>query len=119
MKFFSEAENQRQEKRVSAGFPVRISIGSQITLQGVLKDISLKSAFINIKSNIFIKTNDEVGFAIQFSKDASDVIEGTACVSRIVIGEGLAIYFIKMDKVSLNHLKDLLQTLENHQTGSA
>jgi len=101
--------DQRRDPRVNSEFPVRISIGSQITVQGYLKDLSLNSAFIRIKNNIFLKTGDELGFAIQASPEDTDaLVEGVARISRIVPGEGLAIYFAKIDDNSLKHLKKLL-----------
>ena len=98
-------------RRCSAGpIPARISIGSQLTLNGQLKDLSLKSAFIRIKNNVYFQLNDEVGFAIQRSIDnVEDVIEGVARISRISVGEGLAIYFTRMEESSLKRLKDLLK----------
>jgi hypothetical protein len=100
---------QRRDPRISSEFPVRISIGSQITVQGYLKDLSLNSAFIRIKNNIFVKAGDDLGFAIQASPDDADaLVEGTARISRIVPGEGLAIYFSKMSDNSLKNLKKLL-----------
>lgn len=105
-------KEQRRDPRVISEFPVMISVGSQITVQGHLKDLSLNSAFIKIKNNIFLKSGDEVGFAIQSSpSDADALIEGLACISRIVPGEGFAIYFSKIDEASLKYLKKLLPKL--------
>ena len=101
---------QRQELRVRSELPALISIGSQLTLQGQLKDLSLKSAFICIRSSVFWKINDEIGVAIQYiPKDNTTIIEGMARISRIVPGEGLAVYFTRMDDRSLGRLKDFLQ----------
>ena len=109
---FNPTENreQRRDPRVNLEFSVRISVGSQITVQGYLKDLSLNSAFITIKNNIFLKTGDEVGFVIQSSpQDAEILMEGLARISRIVPGEGFAIYFSNMDDSSLKNLKKFLQ----------
>lgn len=101
--------NQRRDSRVSSELPASISIGSQLTLQGQLKDLSLKSAFIRIKHSVYVQLNDEIGFAIQASLGkVEDVIEGKARISRIAGGEGLAIYFTQMEEVSLKRLKELL-----------
>ena len=101
---------QRRELRVGSELLARISIGSQLTIQGKLKDLSIKSAFITIKASIYLQLNDEVGFAIQVSPDnVSDVIQGLARISRIVPGEGLAIYFTRMDAKSEARLKDHLK----------
>ncbi|MBF0503878.1 MAG: PilZ domain-containing protein [Candidatus Omnitrophica bacterium] len=108
---FNPIENyeQRKDPRVSLEFPVRISVGSQITVQGHLKDLSLNSAFIKIKNNIFLKTGDEVGFAILSSPNDTDALmQGSAHISRFVPGEGFAIYFSKMDDASQKYLKKLL-----------
>ena len=46
-------------------FPATISVGSQLTVKGQLKDLSLNSAFIKIKNNIYLNINDEIGITIQ------------------------------------------------------
>ncbi len=100
---------QRQEKRVTSDIPVHISIGSQLTLLGKLKDISSKSAFIVIKASVYLKLNDEIGFSIQCPGSAGHVIEGLARISRIAGGEGFAFYFTKMNHSSEARLKAILK----------
>ncbi len=99
---------QRHEKRVNHEIPVQISIGTQLTLQGKLKDITSKSAFIIIKASVYLKLNDEIGFAILCPGKAGNVIEGQARISRIAGGEGFAFYFTKMSPSSEAHLKTIL-----------
>jgi hypothetical protein len=107
---FIRTNDQRKDSRVDLDLPAQISIGSQLTLQGKLKDLSLKSAFVVMKNSVYLKTNDEVGFAIQVSPgNPADVIEGLARVSRIAVGEGLAIYFTKMDGPSEARLRELFK----------
>ena len=102
--------DQRGQPRVNVEFPVTISVGSQLTVKGHLKDISLNSAFIRIKNNIYLNINDEIGIAIQSSADdAKIVVQGQARISRIVPGEGLAVYFTKIDDASSNYIKKVLQ----------
>ena len=106
----TENNDQRREPRVSTEFIIMIRIGSQISVRGQLKDISLSSAFIKIKSSVFLKTGDEVRFAIQSSPDdAAPLMQGLAHISRIEPGEGFAIYFSKMDDASLKYLKEFLK----------
>jgi c-di-GMP-binding flagellar brake protein YcgR len=101
---------QRQDLRIDLELPVEISVGSQLTLHGTLKDVSQKSAFITMKSSVYLQTNDEVGFAIQLDPDDdTQLIEGMARISRIAVGEGMAIYFTKMDDASTGRLKGLLK----------
>jgi hypothetical protein len=100
---------QRQETRVGVELPARISLGPEIFLQGQLKDLSLKSAFIALKSKLYLQPNDEISFAIFRSQDEADVIQGLARISRIVVGEGLAIYFTKLDDASIGRLRELLK----------
>lgn len=101
--------NQRQSQRHSFQFPVEINIGSQITLQGRLKDLSLKSAFITVKSNIYMQPHDELNFTIQCAlNDGDKCVQGAARVSRIAVGEGIAIYFTELDETSSNRLKQLV-----------
>ena len=110
MVYSTAYRDQRQELRITSELPATVSIGSQVTLQGQLKDLSLKSAFIRLKTSIFLQPQDEIVVAIQRSSSSvDDVIQGLARISRIVAGEGLAIYFTKMDDTSLVRLKELLQ----------
>jgi hypothetical protein len=104
------SKDKRGQLRVEAELPVAISVGSQLTVLGQLKDISLNSAFIRIKGSVYLNMNDEIGIAIQSSpEDASIQIQGLARISRIVPGEGIAVYFTKIDDVSLKCIKKLLQ----------
>ena len=105
--------DQRGQPRVIVEFPATISVGSQLTVKGKLKDLSLNSAFVTIKNNIYLSINDEVGIAIQCSTtDPSIQIEATARISRIVPGEGFAVYFTKMEDESLKQVKKLLPRSE-------
>jgi hypothetical protein len=105
-----KTNEQRQETRIGVELPARVSIGSQLTMQGYLKDLSLKSAFIAMKSKLYLQPNDEIGFAIYRSADDdTDFIQGIGRISRIVVGEGLAIYFTKLDEASTGRLKELLK----------
>lgn len=106
----TKVNDQRQDQRVDLALPAQISIGSQLSLQGSLKDLSLKSAFISMKSRVYLQMNDEVGFSIQCTPGKEeDLIQGQARISRISVGEGLAIYFTKMDDSSADRLKALLK----------
>jgi len=101
--------DQRGQPRVSVEFPATISVGSQISVKGQLKDLSLNSAFVRIKNNIYLNVNDEIGINIQcLFNDVPAEIEGTARISRIVPGEGFAVYFTKMDDEALKLIKKLL-----------
>jgi len=103
--------DQRGQPRVNVEFPATISVGSQISVKGQLKDLSLNSAFVRIKNNIYLNINDEVGITIQLPSNDDTVIEvqGSARISRMVPGEGFAVYFTKMDDDSLKLIKKLLQ----------
>ena len=105
--------DQRGQPRVNVEFPATISVGSQLTVKGQLKDLSLSSAFIRIKNNIYLNVNDEVGIAIQCSlNDTNTLIEAQAHISRMVPGEGFVVYFTKIDDNSLKYIKKLLQKSE-------
>jgi hypothetical protein len=109
MPYQTRQNYQRGEDRVNFSLPAQIRIGTQLAIQGKLKDLSLRSAFILMKTSVYLQTNDEVGFAIQRSADnVSDLIEGWARISRLAPGEGLAIYFTRMDETSTNRLRELL-----------
>lgn len=106
-------KNQRQALRVSSDLPIRISIGSQLSFSGHLKDLSLKSAFIKVSGSIFVQSGDEITFIINSStNNVLDLIKGFARISRIVPGEGFAVFFIKMDENSQNRLKKLVYGLK-------
>ncbi len=101
--------NQRKTQRVGLSLPIQISFGSQITLTGQIKDLSLKSAFIVIKSSIYMQLNDEISFAIQYPSDSpAENVQGSARISRLAIGEGIAIYFTKLDEGSSDRLRKLV-----------
>ena len=105
-----ENNEQRGEPRVNVDLPASISVGSQLTVKGQLKDISLNSAFIKIKSNLYLNINDEIGITIQCSTDnADEVIHGLARISRLEPGEGYAVYFTQIDENSLKQIKMLFQ----------
>lgn len=99
-------KNQRQNQRVSVNLTVRISFGSQVTLTGRIRDLSLKSAFIIIKSGVHMQMNDELTFVIDHpSGPTHRGVEGTARISRVSAGDGIAVYFTKLDDESLAQLK--------------
>lgn len=101
--------DQRSESRVSLELPAQIMVGTQLVLNGTLKDLSLRSAFITMKSSVYMKLNDEVGFSIhRATGNQATLLHGWARISRIVVGEGLAIYFTSMDDASAARLKKLL-----------
>lgn len=102
-------DNRRQNNRVNSTLPVEISIGSQVTIQGRLKNLSDKSAFVEMRSSLFLQLNDELNFQIKYSLDDPDKsITGVARISRIAAGEGIAIYFTKLDTADAARLKELL-----------
>ena len=109
MSFQSGSNDQRGQQRTSLEMPATISVGSQVTIKGQLKDLSLNSAFIRIKSSVYLNVNDEIGITIECaSNDVSVEIQGMARISRIVPGEGFAVYFTKIDDNSLKCIKKLL-----------
>jgi hypothetical protein len=103
--------DQRRERRVGCALQAQISIGSQLSIHGQLKDLSLKSAFIVMKSSLYLQTNDAVTFEFQpvNSNDPSNRIQGEGRISRISAGEGMAIYFTRMEESSTNRLKNFLE----------
>jgi len=113
MPFQPGSNDQRGQPRVSLELPATISVGSQISIKGHLKDLSLSSAFIRIKNSIYLNVNDEIGITIQCSpNDASELIQGVAHISRIVPGEGFAVYFTKIDEDSIKLIKKFLEKVE-------
>ena len=102
--------DQRGQPRVSVEFPATVSVGIQLTVKGQLKDLSLNSAFIRIKNNLYLNINDEVGIAIQCSPDdPSILIQGLARISRMVPGEGFVVYFTQIDENSIKQIKKIIQ----------
>ena len=101
------ANNQRQANRVPVSLPIKLMFGSQITLLGQIKDLSQNSAFVNIRSSaIHMASNDELNFAIEPHPEVC--IQGSARISRVNVGDGIAIYFTKMDAASAGHLQTLI-----------
>ena len=110
MNYPTRINEQRKESRVTLDLPAQIRIGSQLSLRGTLKNLSLKSAFITLRNSVYLQLHDEVGFSIQPSLlGAAEPIEGLGRISRIAAGEGLAIYFTRMDQHSTGRLRDLLK----------
>ena len=102
-------QNQRESNRVAVNMPIQLSFGTQIILQGQLKDLSLKSAFVLVKSSICMSANDELNFALEISKEhPKGAVHGTAIISRVNVGEGIAIYFTKMDESSTARLQEMI-----------
>ncbi len=101
--------NQRQNQRVPVSLSVKISFGSQVTLSGRIRDLSPKSAFILVKGGVHMQLNDELVFVIENpDTSAQQNVQGLARISRVAAGEGIAIYFVKMDEASTNQLKKML-----------
>ncbi|MDE2028845.1 MAG: PilZ domain-containing protein [Candidatus Omnitrophica bacterium] len=101
---------QRSQPRVNLEIPATISIGSQLSVKGQLKDLALNSAFIKIKNILYLNVNDEIGITIEgYAEDPNAKIAATARISRIVPGEGFAVYFTQVDEESLKCIKKLLQ----------
>ena len=101
--------NRRRDNRRISNLPVEICIGSQVTIAGQLKDISLKSAFIQMKSSVYMQINDELNFLIKWSAgDNENSVGGVARISRILAGEGIAIYFTQIDDASMSRLQELI-----------
>ena len=103
-------DNRRQNPRRNTEASVELIIGSQVTLKGQLKDISPKSAFIKIRQSVFMQLNDELQFLIKFaSQNGDNTVEGDARISRIAPGEGIAVYFTRLEDGSSGRLKELLE----------
>lgn len=104
--------DKRNTQRISLSHPIQIQFGSQIILKGQLRDVSLKSGFINIRYSVHISINDTLTFLIDnLPNNIPGTIKGTARVSRVDIGEGIAIYFVKMDQDSISRLSKLIGVL--------
>jgi hypothetical protein len=58
-----------------------------------------------------MQPNDELNFIIRRSvENLEDCVQGQARISRIAVGEGIAIYFTKMDEDSTNRLKQMVES---------
>lgn len=56
-----------------------------------------------------METNDEIGFAIPGDETTSEnIIEGLARISRIEKGEGIAVYFTKLQEGSSGRIQELV-----------
>ena len=88
-------KNLRNTQRFTLSLPIHLSFGTQITLLGQIKDLSFKSAFINIKSSsINMAPHDDLTFCIEnLPHNIEGNIEGSARISRVSPGDGIAIYF--------------------------
>lgn len=106
---------RRRDQRVSLEMAVQISVGSQITVSGALKDLSLGSAFIKLKSNIFLNVGDEVTMTLETPDiENTSGINILARISRSIPAEGFAVYFLSMDENSLSGLKKILKNIQKN-----
>ncbi len=100
--------NRRKNNRIYINCPILLKVDSLITIEGQLKNISLKSIFIQVNSRIAMQVHDELGFSFNY-KDDEEAISGVMCISRIAHGDGIAGYFTQMDEASTERLKQLLE----------
>ena len=102
--------NRRQNQRVPINYPINLKIDTQVTVQGRLKDITEKSAFVLMSHSVYLKVNDEVEFIIKaVSENTEKDVSGIARVSRVAVGEGIVIYFTKFYNDSSLRLLELIQ----------
>lgn len=101
--------DKRKEQRVGIVAKIKISIGTQLTVEGQIKDITLTSVFVSMRNNIYLNSNDTIQYEFETTVEGKPyVFKGNAYVTRIVKGEGFVISFSGMDDVSLNNLKRVL-----------
>jgi len=108
-------KERRSIERVQYYKPVQLSFGIQVSVTGKIRDISEKSAFIDMKSSLYVEKDDEFDFKIFLSRDDADLtVEGKAKISRVAT-EGIAIYFTYLSKDSQEKLLDLIDELRPTQ----
>jgi len=102
-------KNRRQERRVSANLAVELKVDSQVTVTGTLKDLSPRSAFVQMRESVYMRLHDELQFFIQRAGgDLTRGIRGRGRITRIAEGEGIAIHFTDLEKSSVAHLEQVL-----------
>lgn len=110
MTYPSSFKEKRQESRINSSLSVLVSIGTQLTLKGNLRDLSMTSAFVNIKESVFIETGDDITLSFnQSNVEVDDFIKVSAKVSRLVKGEGFAVYFTKVTDSAKEEIQKLCQ----------
>lgn len=100
--------NKRQNQRTSVNLPIQLNVGTQVSFQGYVKDLSLMSAFVKTSNKVYLKAHEELSFSIKRGNSDENSINGQARVSRIAEGEGIAIYFTQMDQASTDQLRQLI-----------
>ena len=104
-------QNRRKERRVNSSLPVELKIDEQVTVTGMLKNISPRSAFVQLRESVYMQMHDELQFFIKRAgNDASRTIRGRGRVTRIAAGEGIGIYFLDLEKSSVPQLEEILWT---------
>jgi len=102
--------NRREDRRVASNLPIELKLDAQVTVQAKLKDISPNSAFVQMRESVYMRLNDELKFFIKrVGGDLATGIAGTGRISRIVQGEGIALYFTELDKEASAQLAELLK----------
>ena len=103
------SQERRQYQRINTNLPIELKVDAQITVQGQIKNLTEKGAFIQVKSGVHIQVHDEFEFGIKVSRDAEKAsVTGKACVSRIDPGQGMAIYFVGLSEAAQKELQVLL-----------
>ncbi|MBU0468435.1 MAG: PilZ domain-containing protein [Candidatus Omnitrophica bacterium] len=107
--------DRRRTERVQYYKPVQLNFGIQVSVTGKIRDISEKSAFIDMKSSLYVEKDDEFDFKIFLSREDSELtVEGKAKISRVAT-EGVAIYFTHLSKKSHEKLLELIDELRPTQ----
>ena len=102
-------DDRRQERRIQSNLPVELKLDAQVTVTGTLKNISPRSAFVQLRESAYMRLHDEFQFFIKRSStDVSRGISGRARITRIAEGEGIGIYFVDLEKKSVPQLEQLL-----------
>ncbi len=107
---------RREHNRYSLNLPIQISLGTQIVLDKMIRDISTKSAFVLMEGSVFINRFDEIDFKIEVERDGIAFnIEGKAQVLRIDAPDGIVISFKKLEGEALSQLEKLVAVTHNRK----
>ena len=100
---------RRYVKRIVTEVAIDLKIDSQITVCGNVKNINENGAFIQIKSSVSMRVNDQFEFVI---KNEQGRIAGMVCISRVVPGDGIGVYFLDLDSDSKKNIQILISSGE-------
>ena len=99
-------DNRRYFSRVKFDSEVTLHFGGK-AVKGILKDISLKGALVQLSSGMSVEKGDSCLF--EFNLESTSIILNINAVLVYYMGSDLGLRFDKIDLESMTHLRRLIE----------